>query len=114
MKPLLNKSQFSPLVRAVEEEKTKNLGIPGGVKAMHPPTQMESQVFPLVSRFQRVRWSGVRNAIHALPVCGEVILPRSKWNSITTSITRLQDAYEHTRRYRLESRETGVLVRRSL
>lgn len=77
-------------------------------------TQKSLPVFPLVSRFIVCRWSDVRRAIHDLPVRGEVVLPLRKWNSITTSITRLQDAYERTRRYNLQRQKGGVLVRRSL
>lgn len=76
-------------------------------------TQNTHKVFPLVSRFIISRWSDVRKAIHTLPVGSEVMLPTLKWNSITTSITRLQDAYEHTRRYHISKREGGILVRRS-
>lgn len=79
------------------------------------PAQKKLPVFPLVSRFIVCRWSDVRRAIHNLPVGGEVLLPRRKWNSITTSITRLQDAYERTRRYSMQTQQrSGVLVRRSL
>lgn len=80
----------------------------------HAPKPKESQRFPLVSRFILCRWSDVRKAIHALPVNGEVLLPHRKSNSIKTSISRLQDAYERTRRYRLETRKDGLMVRRSL
>lgn len=74
----------------------------------------ESKKFPLVSRFILCRWSDVRKAIHALPVGGEVTLPHRKVNSVKTSISRLQDAYERTRRWRFETRKDGLLVRRSL
>lgn len=76
--------------------------------------QKESQKLPLVSRFQRSRWGHVRATIHGLLVGEEAVLPRRKWNSITTSITRLQDAYEYTRRYTLRTLNKGVVVRRSL
>lgn len=70
--------------------------------------------FQLVRRFIYCRWSAVRREIHSLPIGGEVSLPLRKWNSIVTSISRLEEAYEHTRRYHVRSGKRAVTVTRSL
>ncbi len=55
--------------------------------------------YPLVQRFTRCRWSNSRNKIHDLAQGEEVDLPAGDRNNIMTSVTRLQEAYEHDRRY---------------
>lgn len=76
--------------------------------------QMECKAFPLVERFQRSRWSASRLKIHDLGVGEEVILPKFDRNNICTSVERIEEAYEHTRRYHIHKRNNCILVRRSL
>lgn len=76
-------------------------------------TTAESQNFPLVQRFHSSGWSRTRTLIHDLAPGGEVVLPKSEFNNATSSIQRLQIAYEHTRHYHLHRIENGILVRRS-
>lgn len=66
--------------------------------------------FPLVKRFQRCRWSKTRNAIHDLVIGASAILPKSEWNNATTSITRLQEAYNHTRHWRMRTVSQGIRI----
>lgn len=77
-------------------------------------TQNTQKVFPLVARFQRQRWSPSRVEIHELPVGGEVMLSKFDRNNICTSVERIEEAYEHTRRYHIYKRDNGLLVRRSM
>lgn len=74
---------------------------------------MSASAFPLVERFRRERWSKSRHKIHDLGMGDEVLLPKGDRNNITTSVQRLQEAYDYTRRYHVHQRENGILVRRS-
>lgn len=80
---------------------------------MDETPQIASTMFPLVERFQRARWSPSRIKIHDLPVGEEVMLSKFDRNNICTSVERIEEAYEHTRRYHIYKRDNGYLVRRS-
>lgn len=67
---------------------------------------------PLVARFQRCRWSETRKRIDALEVGQSVTLPTTEFNNITTTIQRLQEAYEDTRRWRMKTVAAGLRVER--
>lgn len=69
--------------------------------------------YPLVSRFQQCRWSATRKLIHALELGESVTLPAAEFNNATTTIQRLQEAYEDTRRWSMKRVNEGWKVGRS-
>jgi hypothetical protein len=49
---------------------------------------------PLPARFQTMRWSSTRKAIHALAIGQSIVFPREEYFNAATSVKRLNEAYE--------------------
>jgi len=69
--------------------------------------------FPLVRRFHRCRWSDTRKGIDALKVGGTMTIKATELNNGTTSIQRLEEAYEYTRTWSINKVKGGYRITRT-
>jgi hypothetical protein len=69
--------------------------------------------FPLVRRFHRGRWSKTRKGIDALKVGESMTIAATELNNGTTSIQRLEEAYEYTRIWKINKVAKGYRIERT-
>ena len=68
--------------------------------------------FPLTERFLRCRWSTTRKAIHSMQPGEKITRARSEKNNAVTSASRLREAYQDTRKWRVCVFPDSVTVER--
>jgi hypothetical protein len=66
----------------------------------------------MVRRFQRCRWSKTRKRIDALSVGESATFPLTERYNATTSVQRLQDAYERAKQFKTRTVAAGLRVER--
>jgi len=66
----------------------------------------------MVGRFQRCRWSETRRRIDALRVGESATFSLAERYNATTSVQRLQDAYERAKQFKTRTVAAGLRVER--